>query len=142
MKTLLFLAAALCCLLSPLHAEAAGVAPSAEVVSSEKIRQKIRVGEVYTFYLDANPTTGYWWLRLDEELTDSASGVEVVSVSHTYLAPEPPAGSLLAGTPGKEKVTLAAINPGSFHLVLVYARPWERPLKPVRRVVVQVEVVP
>ncbi len=88
-------------------------------------------GEAYTFLLDENATTGYRWL---------AEGVdECVSVS---IAPDeqqkPEPG--LCGAPRKACVTLTALKPGEACITLLYARSWEKPLKPVRSLSIHVTV--
>ncbi len=85
-------------------------------------------GGLLHFYLEENSSTGYIWMLEGEN----------DRVSVTRRNEESPEGEpRLLGAPAKVHVTIAALKPGTSKLRLLYARPWEKPLKPVRVLVIE-----
>lgn len=85
-------------------------------------RIELAKGRVLAVSLKGNPTTGYTW--------------EVVGVDKHVLAQEGKAEfkpqSDLIGAPGVETFRFKAAGAGETFLKLVYRRPWEKDVEPVR----------
>lgn len=106
----------------------------AEVPEAEKgdeLRKK--TGDIFVIALESNPTTGYSW-ALDG--TEDATVVRKVSDAYVGQAHAPG----LVGVGGTEQWTFKAEKKGRTALHLIYRRPWEKGLDPVRERRISVEV--
>ncbi len=87
------------------------------------------------FTLPSNPSTGYRWI---------ASGGE--GLAEVTMYPEEREASeagapRLVGAPGREIVCIKSLKPGVCEIVLQYARPWEKPLRPARTIRIELSIV-
>ncbi len=88
-------------------------------------------GEAFNFTLAANATTGYRWQA------EGAGDVARVDIVDEAPAQEK---SMLTGVPGRVRVTITALKPGTAHIRLLYVRPWEKPLKPAKTLIIELGV--
>lgn len=104
-------------------ATAAPPGPSALILGAADDGRQIALtaGQVLSITLDANPSTGYRWE------VDSPESAIMRQVGTRF---EQPAGRL--GTPGKQVLELTAVRAGQSTLRLVYRRPWEKGVQPVK----------
>ena len=98
-------------------------------------------GERFDIRLDANPSTGFQWdigTPLDEKIVRL-----VGSDFQRAPAPAPASGAEsapLVGQGGVETWRFEAVGPGRTTIELVYRRPWENDVAPVRRAAYAVDV--
>ncbi len=92
-------------------------------------------GEISSFSLPSNPTTGYRWIASGGE------GLAEVTIEPEVQKAPKEGAPLLVGTPGREIVRIKSLKPGVCKIVLHYARPWETPLKPTRTIRLQLDIV-
>jgi len=94
--------------------------------------QKVELqrGKGLEISLEANPTTGYGWEveEVDERVLRQVGEVE--------FKPE----SNLIGAPGVQILHFEAVGTGQTTLKLVYRRPWEKGVKPLKTYSIQVIV--
>jgi len=86
----------------------------------------VPTGATFTVTLASNPTTGYSW-----KLDGSLNAKILKSEGGKYIAPaqtNPP----MVGVGGREVWTFKAIGPGKQTVTLIYIRPWEKNVPPVR----------
>ncbi len=92
----------------------------------------VPVGETVTVTLAGNPTTGYLW--------------ELTGIERTVLTPDAEPGfsadSPLAGSGGRFTFRFAAAAAGTSPVRLVYRRPWEKDVPPLRSFDLTVTVLP
>ena len=72
----------------------------------------VRVGSVYRWEMESNPTTGYGWYLVSDE------GLKIES----EFIPK----SDLCGAPGTQVFSISSDKPGTFTLKAEYKRPWEK----------------
>ncbi len=91
---------------------------------------ELRKGQPLVITLEGNPTTGYTWaaVELEEQILRQAGEVE--------FNPE----SDLIGAPGVQTLRFEAVAAGQTDLKLVYHRPWEEGVEPLKTFSVQVVV--
>ncbi len=83
----------------------------------------MKVGDKFVVKAQENPSTGFTWLLLDEELSyHGLSGVVRMSDSHFESAKAEPG---MVGVPGTRYIEITAKAAGSGVLHLVLGRPWE-----------------
>lgn len=87
------------------------------------------VHQEFEVQLASNPTTGYRWSWI---AADSA----ILQMKKREYRSE----SELVGGGGNERFLFAAVSPGKTDLILVYHRPWEKPLAPVDSFIVHIVV--
>lgn len=92
-------------------------------------------GAAFTITLDSNPTTGYSW-----KLGGALNSKILKSEGGKYISPaqtDPP----MVGKGGQEVWTFKAVGPGKQTVTLMYVRPWEKNVPPVRtqKIVVTVQ---
>jgi len=83
-------------------------------------------GGSFTVALPSNPTTGYSW-KLDGALNPKILKTD----GGKYIAPaqtNPP----IVGRGGREVWTFTAVGPGKQTVTLIYVRPWEKNVAPVK----------
>lgn len=87
-------------------------------------------GQTVAITLEANPTTGYTWevAELDESILQQVGEIEFKPQSD------------LIGAPGVQTLRFRAVNPGQTALKLVYHRPWEEGVEPLKSFALQVVV--
>ena len=91
--------------------------------STERPPVTMKVGEKFVVKAQENPSTGFTWLLLDEELTyHGLTGVVRMSDSHFESAKTEPG---MVGVPGTRIIEITATSAGSGVLHLVLGRPWE-----------------
>ena len=111
----------------------APVAPTRITLPESGGRAILAVGQELALTLDANATTGYRW-EIAAPLPDIISVVD----PGTYReAPDPDAR---VGTGGTTSFVFRAMRAGAGVLTLVYRRPWESGVAPVRMTRVELEV--
>ena len=95
---------------------------------------ELRKGQTLVFTLESNPTTGYQWevIKNDESILQQKGEAEFKS-SNTSNPP----GS---GKGGTETFRFDAQNAGMVTLKLVYHRPWEKDVEPLKTFTLQVKV--
>jgi inhibitor of cysteine peptidase len=100
-----------------------GVADSGRTVELAK-------GQTVVITLEANPTTGYTWAvaELEEHILQRVGEIEFKPQSD------------LVGAPGVQTLRFQAADPGQTALKLVYHRPWEKGVEPLKSFSLQVVV--
>lgn len=78
-------------------------------------------GQVFEVALEGNPTTGYTWT------VAYASAGRIKKTGEKY---RPKTKAL--GSPGIMTMKFSAVSPGKASLKLIYHRPWEKNIPPVR----------
>lgn len=99
-------------------------------VSDNGSQIKLNKGQMVVITLDANPTTGYTW-----ELAEPNMSV-IRQVGEIEFQPE----SSALGAGGVQTLRFEAMNVGQTPLKLVYHRPWEKDVKPLKTFSLQVVV--
>lgn len=91
---------------------------------------ELQVGQVLTFTLDANPSTGYTWemTKLDQKILQQIGEAE--------FTPD----STLPGAGGQQVFRFKAVSAGQTSLNLIYHRPWEKDVAPLKTFSLQVVV--
>ena len=84
-------------------------------------------GDTFTVLLAANPTTGYLW-KLGTPPYDEKV---MIMRGDRYIQPD----EQLCGAPGKRSLSFLAEGSGRTGLRLIYVRPWEKGVKPIRQTV-------
>jgi len=92
----------------------------------------LKVGDTLLVSLEGNITTGYTW-----EMVAADTAILAQQGDAAY-APE----SNLVGAPGLIRLTFKATAAGHQALNLVYHRPWEKDVKPLKTIAFDVTVVP
>ena len=90
---------------------------------------KLTTGQVVTITLDANPTTGYTW-----EVVEAPSGQVMHQVGKIEFESE----SEAIGAGGVQIITFEVVNAGQTSLSLVYHRPWETDVEPLKTFAIHV----
>jgi inhibitor of cysteine peptidase len=90
--------------------------------SAETIPIKTLLHKKFSINLASNPTTGYSW-RLGGKLL----GKLVKPLGSQFIPPQ----TQLVGAGGREIWNFQAVGRGRTKIVLEYARPWEKNIKPV-----------
>ncbi len=95
----------------------------------------LKPGQVLVIHLPANPTTGYTWMlaEVDDTVLQAAG-----EAGYTPA----PGSQEQVGSGGTAAWRFVAVGTGTTTLKLVYARPWEKPPKPVQTFTVTVTVKP
>ncbi|MCE8422821.1 MAG: protease inhibitor I42 family protein [Candidatus Methanoperedens sp.] len=89
---------------------------------------KLNKGQILVISLEGNPTTGYRW---------EVSGLDanlMRKVGETEFQPE----SSLIGAGGMQILRFEVVNEGQVPLKLVYHRPWEKDVEPLKTFYLQV----
>jgi len=94
----------------------------------------VELGQVFALTLESNPSTGYRWEWIDDQ--DSI----VEQVGEAEFVPRETGDPPLAGAGGWEVFTFKATSPGQMTLKLVYHRPWEEGMEPLKTFSLQVVV--
>ncbi len=118
-------------LIVALTALAACGGPVAKLVESDNgTVVDLKTGEMFTISLEGNPTTGYSW---------EVSGIDPAVVE---LAGEPDfkSDSNLIGAGGMFTFTFKAAAAGNAPITLVYHKPWEEDVAPLKEFMVTVNV--
>jgi len=91
-----------------------------------------RIGDEFVVVLEGNPTTGYLWEveAVDESILQQVGESEFLS------------DSKVPGSGGKLTLVFRAMAPGQTTLRLVYHRPWEEDVEPLKTYEVNVVVQP
>jgi len=91
---------------------------------------ELKKGQTLVITLEANPTTGYTWeiAELGEQVLRQVGEIE--------FKPE----SELIGAGGVQIIRFEVVNAGRATLKLVYHRPWETDVEPLRTFSIQVVV--
>jgi inhibitor of cysteine peptidase len=124
----------LCLTLSMPIAATAQTAPPATVEIGElgqSVNAQLRVGDTLRVVLAANASTGYSW-----QVGGDHAGLQATSSQNGPVAQQ------RVGAAGRQILSFTAKAPGQDHLVLHYARPWEKNAKPARTYAVNVTVNP
>ena len=89
----------------------------------------VRVGRTFTINLEGNPTTGYRWevVEYDERML-KLTGEDYTSSSDRI------------GAGGIQEFTFTASQAGRTKVELVYRRPWEKDVEPLRTFTAKVRV--
>ncbi len=95
---------------------------------------EVSKGGLVTVVLDSNPTTGFHW-----EVSSGAGSVLVQEGETEFRQPET-GGPPLVGSGGTETFRFRASQAGASDLLLVYRRPWEKGVPPVRTFAAKVTV--
>jgi inhibitor of cysteine peptidase len=114
----------------------AQTAPSATVEIGElgpQVRVSLKVGDTLRIVLPSTPSTGYSWRPSGD---DTAGAIHIQKSTFQSGQRQRP------GAAGRQTITLTANSPGEDHLVLSYARPWEKGTKPARTYAVSITVSP
>ncbi len=91
-------------------------------------------GQALVIALESNPSTGYRWEVVE---TDSSILEQIGQAEFTpSVTGDPPR----PGASGREKFHFQAGGPGRMTLKLVYARPWEAAVDPIKTYSIQVVV--
>ena len=88
-----------------------------------------KVGEQIVVALDGNPSTGYTW---------EAKDLDASMLQQVGEASFKSSNSGLVGAGGTLTLTFKTLKTGTTALALVYHRPWEKDVKPIRSFVVTV----
>ena len=91
---------------------------------------KLKTGQIVTVTLEANPTTGYTWAVAEP----SDGQIVLRQVGELEFEPE----SDLIGAGGVQIIKFEVVNPGQTVLTLVYHRPWETDVAPLKTFAVYV----
>jgi inhibitor of cysteine peptidase len=97
--------------------------------SAETIPINTRLYNKFSIDLASNPTTGYGW-RLGGKL----NGELIKPLGSQFIPPQ----TQLVGAGGREIWRFQAVGRGRTKIVLEYARPWEKNIKPADRRVYEV----
>ena len=92
------------------------------------------LGQVFTVTLESNPSTGYRWEWVDHQ--DSI----LEQIGEAQFKPRETGDPPLVGAGGWESFDFKAVNPGQMTLKLVYRRPWEEGVEPLKTFSLQVAV--
>ncbi|HUV02569.1 MAG TPA: protease inhibitor I42 family protein [Desulfobacteria bacterium] len=90
---------------------------------------KLTIGQVVTITLEANPTTGYTW-----DVVEPLSGPVMRQVGEIEFESESDA----IGAGGVQTVRFEVVNAGQTALTLVYHRPWETDVEPLKTFAIHV----
>ena len=101
-----------------------------EIISDNGSQIKLNKGQMLVITLEANPTTGYTW-----EVVESNMSV-IRQVGEIEFQPE----SSLIGAGGVQTLRFETMNVGQTPLKLIYHRPWEKDVKPLKTFSLQVIV--
>jgi inhibitor of cysteine peptidase len=95
--------------------------------------QNIRLfaGQELIIQLDGNPTTGYTW---EAKNLDTNMFIQVGDVQFSSSNPK------LVSSGGTQTMTLRVLNTGTSTLTLIYHRPWEKDVQPLKTFTVTVTV--
>ena len=91
---------------------------------------KLKTGQHVAIMLEANPTTGYTWAVVEP----SDGQIVLRQVGELEFEPE----SDLIGAGGVQIIKFEVVNPGQTALTLVYHRPWETDVAPLKTFVIHV----
>jgi predicted secreted protein len=97
-------------------------------------RVTVVLGQVFTVTLESNPSTGYRWEWVDHQ--DSI----VEQMGEAQFTPRETGDPPLVGAGGWESFDFKAVHPGQMTLKLVYRRPWEEGVEPLKTFSLQVTV--
>ncbi|MBP7053334.1 MAG: protease inhibitor I42 family protein [Phycisphaerae bacterium] len=97
-------------------------------------RVTVALGQVFTVTLESNPSTGYRWEWVDHQ--DSI----VEQMGEARFKPRATGDPPLGGAGGWESFDFKAVHPGQMTLKLVYRRPWEEGVEPLKTLSLQVTV--
>jgi len=97
-------------------------------------RVTVVLGQRFTVTLESNPSTGHRWEWLDSQ--DSI----VEQIGQAQFTPRETGDPPLVGAGGWESFDFKAVNPGQMTLKLVYRRPWEEGVEPLKTFSLQVTV--
>ncbi|MEN6428696.1 MAG: protease inhibitor I42 family protein [Phycisphaerales bacterium] len=92
------------------------------------------LGQIFTVTLESNPSTGYRWEWVDHQ--DSI----VEQMGEAQFKPRETGDPPLVGAGGWESFDFKAVHPGQMTLKLVYRRPWEEGVEPLKTFSLQVTV--
>lgn len=95
----------------------------------------VRAGDQFTVTLPSNPSTGYSWQMLKEP--DSKVLKKTGSKYNEPQKQNPP----IVGAGGKETWSFKAAGKGKQNIEMVYVRPWEKGVAPVRKQPFEVTVL-
>ncbi len=101
------------------------------VVNESKNGQtiKLQTGQFLVVKLKGNPTTGYIWEQNSEcNLLRKTDESQFATDNKELL-----------GSPGTQSLVFETISKGSDKLVLVYHRPWEKDVEPIKRFSITIE---
>jgi inhibitor of cysteine peptidase len=101
------------------------------VASNNGQNVRLFAGQELIIQLDGNPTTGYTWETKD---LDTKMFMQVGDTKFTSSNPK------LVGSGGTQTLTLKVLNAGTSTLTLVYHRPWEKDVQPIKTFSVKVTV--
>jgi inhibitor of cysteine peptidase len=101
------------------------------VASNAGQNVRLFAGQELIIQLDGNPTTGYTWETKD---LDTKMFAQVGEVQFTSSNPK------LVGSGGTQTLTLKVLNAGTSTLTLIYHRPWEKNVQPLKTFTVTVTV--
>jgi len=94
----------------------------------------LELGQVFAVTVESNPTTGYRWEWVDHQ--DSI----VEQMGEAQIKPRETDNPPLVGAGGWETFTFKAVSPGQMTLKLVYRRPWEEGVEPLKTFLLHVTV--
>jgi len=97
-------------------------------------RVTVVLGRIFTVTLESNPSTGYRWEWVDHQ--DSI----VEQIGQAQFKPRETGDPPLVGAGGWESFDFKAVNQGQMTLKLVYRRPWEEGVEPLKTFSLQVTV--
>ncbi len=97
-------------------------------------RVTVVLGQTFTVTLESNPSTGYRWEWVDQQ--DSI----VEQMGEAQFKPRETGDPPLVGAGGWESFDFKAVNQGQMTLKLVYRRPWEEGVEPLKTFSLQVTV--
>ena len=80
---------------------------------ADKTEATLRPGGQLVIVLESNPTTGYYWTRVD-------ASPEITLVSDDYTSDPHPEG--MTGVGGRQRMTIEAVSVGRADLTLSYQR--------------------
>jgi predicted secreted protein/Tol biopolymer transport system component len=103
-----------------------------EEIDTEQV--ELEPGQTLVFILESNPTTGYRWevVEIDESILEQ--------IGETEFEPSEKGKPPFVGAGGSEIFRFKAIGVGQMTLRLVYHRPWEEGVEPLKTISVQVSV--
>src|SRR5574343_737499 len=84
---------------------------------------ELEVGDRFEIKIRENPTTGYKWLVLDQELEKHGLQNVIVHSESRYKSDDNPRGA--SGVGGTRFLEFTALNKGKGDLHLIMARSWE-----------------
>ena len=86
----------------------------------------VKVGDKFEISMEENPTTGYVWLMLDQELEfHGLKGVVRLSDSRYEPAKQQEDAPIMVGAPGTRTMEMEALDEGQGTVHLIMGRPWE-----------------